>query len=98
MGARLIIVIVVCSISGFLFLRVATYKSLDRADSSELTEAVERWFESNRPEGTALNTFMSGRRPDLVFTNRLVTINGTNYTTIFALTRSRSGRAGVLFV
>ena len=94
-----IVVGVLClAMLGFFWLRVTFRHSLDRADGFELTQNLKRWGEAGRPEGKKLTEFMQGRRPDIVFSNQLLAIGGTNFVTQFALTKPKSGRAGTLFV
>ena len=73
-------------------------RSLAKADQLELGATYDRWAEAGRPQGERLAEFMRGRRTDLVVSNRSMTINSSNYWTQFALTESKSGWAGTLFV
>jgi hypothetical protein len=76
----------------------ASRQSLNRADEFELSSGLERWIEAGSPQGESLSEFMRGRRRDFVFTNRVFNIFGTNCSTIFALTNSKSGHVGTLFI
>lgn len=91
--------LILCAVAGyFIWASIFITQSLHRADIVELTQTLKRWIEAGRPEGKALSDFMHGRRPDLVVSNRLVTIEGTNFATQFALTTPKSQRPGTLFV
>lgn len=85
-------------IGGFVFLKLSVRRSLHRADCITLTETVRRWKEAGGPSGEKLVEFMQGRRSDMAVSNRLFTINRTNYATLLALTRPSSKRIGTLFV
>ena len=90
--------IFVAVIGGFLYLRISINHSLHRADCITLTETVRRWKEAGSPTGAKMGEFMQGRRPDMFSSNRLVSIAGTNYTTLLAITKPSSHRPGTLFV
>ena len=79
-------------------MRINVNHSLDRADGFELTQRLKRWVESGKPEEKRLYEFMQGRRADIVATNRVFSIGGTNFVTQFAVTKPKSGRTGILFV
>ena len=94
-----LVALVLCAVLvGFVWLRVKVRQSLDRADGFELTQQLKRWVEAGSPQGDKLTEFMQGRRSDVVLTNRLFNIGGTNYATHFAVTKPKSGSAGTLFV
>jgi hypothetical protein len=94
-----LVALVLCAaLVGFVWLRINVRHSLDRADGFELTQRLKRWVEAGKPEGEKLAEFMQGRRADVVATNRVFSIGGTNFVTQFAATKPKSGRAGTLFV
>ena len=84
--------------AGFRYLRSGVREGLQRADCIELTEALRRWAEAGSPQGQHLREFMAGRRPDLIFSNRSFTIQGTNFVSQFAVTKPKSKREGTLFI
>jgi hypothetical protein len=91
--------LIVCAAIGYyVWARIYITQSLQRADIIELTQTLKRWIEAGQPKGEALTGFMQGRRQDLVVSNRLFTIDGTNYTAQFAVTNPKSQRPGTLFV
>jgi hypothetical protein len=95
--------LIILSVVLMLFLagkawRILQEKSLARADQLELGATYDRWVEAGRPEGDNLIEFMKGRRPDLTASNFSFAINGVNFATQFALTQSKSGWRGTLFV
>jgi hypothetical protein len=95
----IVVAVVLCAaLVGFVWLRVNVRHSLDRADGFELTQLLKRWAEAGKPQGDKLAEFMQGGRPDVVATNRVLTIGGTNFATQFAVTKPKSGRAETLFV
>jgi len=81
----------------FFMFRTAKFHSLDRFDGVGLTETVQRWVEAGKPNGEKLTEFMRGRS-DFVVSNRVFGIGGTNYATLFAVTKPRSHRDATLFV
>ena len=98
---RLVLIIAGAVVALFLVgkgWRVLEERSLARADQLELGATYDRWVEVGRPEGENLAEFMKGRRSDLTVSNRSFTIAGTDFATQFALTQSKSGWAGTLFV
>src|SRR5688572_29019055 len=94
----IVVLILSVAVGGFFAFRLAMRNSLERAACIELRESVNRWMDAKAPTGDDLREFMRGRRADLVFTNRSVTVDGSDYLTQFALTRLKSGRDGVLYV
>lgn len=101
MGGWVILIavtVVTLVIGGFFYLKLSVNHSLHRADCVTLTETVRRWKEAGSPTGEKLAEFMQGRRSDIIATNRLFAIRGTNYTTLLAVTKPSSGRTGTLFV
>ena len=82
----------------FVMFRTAKNHSLDRFDGFGLTQIRQRWVEAGKPEGDKLTEFMQGRHADLVVSNRVFGIGGTNYVTQFAVTKPKSQRAATLFV
>jgi hypothetical protein len=98
---RLVLIIAGAALALFLagkVWRVLEERSLARADQLELGATYDRWLEAGRPEGEKLAEFMKGRRSDLTVSNRSFSIGGTNFATQFALTQSKAGWAGTLFV
>src|SRR5438445_10649611 len=86
------LILVFCvGLVGFFWLRLSFRQSLDRADGFELTQRLKRWVEAGKPEGEKLTEFMQGRRPDIVVSNKLFAIGGTNFVTQSALTKPKSG-------
>ncbi|SRR6266496_332263 len=100
MRLLLLVVVTVCLLIALApeIWRKLEERSLAQADQLELRATYDRWMEAGRPQGDKLSEFMHGRRADLVVSNRSLTVNGTNYVTQFALTQSKSGWAGTLFV
>lgn len=95
----LIVALSACVLVGALFAFSSIIEnSLHNADRVELTEHFRRWVEAGSPQGEDLINFLRGRRRDLVVSNCLFAINGTNYFTQFAVTDLHSHRAGLLFV
>jgi len=72
--------------------------ALDRANCFKLTHALERWKKNGRPEGVNLSQTMIGFRENVVVSNRVFKIHGTNYVTLFAYTNPSSGRSGNFFI
>lgn len=92
------VALLVAALVALIWLRVTVNRSLDRADAFEITQRLKRWVEAGEPQGDKLAEFMQGRRSDVVVSNRVFSIDGTNFTTQFAVTKPKSGRAGTLFV
>jgi hypothetical protein len=69
-----------------LYVRKLVIQSVYRAEAIQLPLLVDRWIEAGRPEGDVLKEFMRGRRDDIVVTNRILKIGGSNYLTRFSLT------------
>jgi hypothetical protein len=92
---RTIVAFVLCALVGaLLYLRQLVIQSVFRAEAIQLPLLLDRWIEAGRPEGDELKEFMRGRREDIVVTNRLVNVGGSNYSTRFSLTNPNSN-AGV---
>jgi hypothetical protein len=89
-------VVGVVAICGYM--EVGKRRALVYADRVVLSASYQRWVEAGRPAAGALQEFMKGRRVDLVVSNLLLTANGMNYMTQFALTNSMAGSEGTLFV
>jgi len=96
--AGLLAVALCVAVVGFFWIRFNVNYSLDRADGFELTQSLKRWIEAGRPEGEKLTEFMQGRRADIVVSNRVFGIGGTNYVTQFAVTKPKSHKAATIFV
>jgi hypothetical protein len=89
-------VVVVLFLAGKIW-RGLEERSLARADQLELAATYDRWIEAGRPEGEKLAKFMNGRNQYLTATNCSFIINGTNFTTQFALKQNMSGWQGDAF-
>lgn len=96
--AGLLAVALCTAVVGFFWIRFNVNHSLNRADGFELTQSLKRWIEAGKPEGEKLTEFMRGRRADLVVSNRVFGIGGTNYVTQFAVTKPKSQKAATIFV
>src|ERR1041385_5433852 len=81
----------------YLWARTVVTKSIDRADAIELRAAIDRWVEAGQPTGKGLNSFMNGRRSDLVVSNTLLVTGAGQFASQFALTNLH-GRPGIFFV
>ena len=73
-------------------------RSLRRATALELKLLLQRWVESGSPSGGEVVKFLHGRNPDLVASNIVITINGTNFHTVFALKRPKSREKATCFI
>ena len=85
-------------VAAFLLVRALLNNSLDRADYLELTMLYRRWVEAGRPTGGEAGEFMRGRRNDVIMTNRMILVDGSNYVSQFAITAPHSRQNEVLFV
>jgi hypothetical protein len=92
------VAVVAAMVVAGVFWETEARNGLIYADRAVLRATFDRWFEAGQPTGDALCRFMEGRRPDLVMTNRVFVIGGTNYMTQFALTNSMAGLKGTLFI
>jgi hypothetical protein len=98
-GQWLIIALILCGLGGGYFLLVGTVRnSVYRAEAAKVRAYLYYWVEAGRPEGDALNEFMQRRRDGVIVTNRVLTIGGTNYSTLFAFPNpnGNSGVGGVI--
>jgi hypothetical protein len=92
------LIVIVCLLIGWVLTSWEKRLSLDRFDRAMAIELLKSWRKAGQPEGRALTEFMQGGAPDTIVSNCEVTIDGTEYQTIFAVTNARSHRVGTLFV
>jgi hypothetical protein len=96
---RLIVVLalLVCAAAGgIMFLAYRTKAGLVAYNGLELRLLLRRWREVGCPEGEKLIEFMRGRRSDLVRSNAVIALDGTDLTTVFA--KLEIGVPGVMFI
>jgi hypothetical protein len=89
---------VLLAIGASLVWPVVQRRSLAQADAAELRATYDRWTEAGRPEGAKLAEFISGRRKDLVQTNRSFVIGQAQYVTVMAFTQPMQDNGGTLFI
>jgi hypothetical protein len=74
-------------------------KNLRRYDGQFIRWSVKLWKDAGNPDGEALTQFAAKQGTGTVASNRVFSINGTNYTTLFARTNLYWHREiGTLFV
>ncbi len=90
--------VIFCVVVAYLILSFFVTRSLHRADCAEISSYYKGWIQAGKPGGEELIKFMQGRRRDLIVTNRIFLIQGTNYFSQFAVTEPKSLRDGTLFI
>jgi hypothetical protein len=94
-GLWLSIALIVCGLGGGYLLLVGMVRnSVYRAEAAKVRAYLYYWVEAGRPEGEALKQFMQRGSDGVITTNRVLSIGGTNYFTLFSLPNP-NGNAGV---
>lgn len=80
------VVVLICV--GIIWFVNGQRRTLESVDEIEVKGVYLAWIEAGRPNGKALNEFLTGRRKDIVVLNTVIPFQGSNVHALLCVTNT----------